>query len=225
MSILKVNLFQQTLRGRISSIILIFAILNLNSCKLYTSSETNLEYARNSEQILNNLDTYKFYVHDDFNSYLLSNTSFDANGSISGNITLTNYEKPDSTLSKKELREYWQDHKYDINIYTKTNLSTLSADLNDVTNLNSKQQVTITGEMIERMTITSINMEKELSNAAKVLLIILGVLVTLVILVLVITAAAVASAEGAESSSDGSSDGSNSGSNSGSGGSNSGSSG
>jgi hypothetical protein len=222
MTIIKVTEFLRTPLGRLSNFLLIIAILNLNSCTVYKAAETNADEVRAKEMIMNNLAYYKFFVHDDYNSYALSNPSFNADGSISGDLVLTTYQTPDSTWSKQEKKEYWKNHKYDINIYTSTALSDLRADGGDEVTTAVASGVTISADMISKMTITSIDMEGELAGVALVMLIVVGVLVLLSLLILLI---AVAVGDGADSSSDGSGDsGSGSNSDSGSGGSGSGSS-
>lgn len=212
MSILKMNAFQETLKGRIISFLLALVILNLNSCTVYTSSETSLEYVRNTEQIQQNLDIYKFYVHDPYESYLLNNPVFSQDGSISGDLIPVNYQKPDSTWSGKERKAYWSNHKYDIGIYTKNTVSDLRADLNSDELAQQKQTIKITGQEIEKMTITSIDKEDELGAAALVVLIILGVIVVIGLMIILITVTAAASSDGSDSSSDGSDSNSDSGS-------------
>lgn len=212
--------FQRTAYGRLINFFLILSILNLNSCTIYKASETNLETIRTTEQITNNLDVYKFFVHDNYNSYLLTHPVFNPDGSVSGQLTPTNYTTPDSTWSQNEKKAYWDDHKYDINIYSNKEFSNLKASSDVSTNLGISQTVTISGEMIEKMTITSVDKEKELAAAAIVLLAILGILVAIVLMIVLISVTAEASSDGSA----GSSDGSGSNSNSGSGGSGSGSS-
>lgn len=227
MSILKWNAFTRTFKGRTSIILLALAVLNLNSCTVYTSSETSMEYVRNTEQIQNNKSVYKFYVHDAYGSYLMQDPVFHEDGSVSGKLIAVNYQKPDSTWSATERKAYWADHKYDIGIYTKNTVSDLRADLTGPEMSSANQTVTISTDEIEKMTITSIDKEGELGSVALVLLIVLGILVVIGLLIVIISAVAVASSDGANSSSDGSSDGSgsNSNSDSGSGGGGSGSSG
>ncbi|MBI3133848.1 MAG: hypothetical protein HYZ14_04155 [Bacteroidetes bacterium] len=211
MSIVKMHAFHRTRPGRIICYLMALAIFNLNSCTFYKSAETNLDYVKSNRQILENLDTYKFYVHDPYGSYLLQNPVFNPDGSISGNLSVTAYQTPDSTWSQKERKTYWQNHKYDIGIYTSQTVADLRADLNGSENLSPV--ITIQTGMIERMTITSIDKEGELGAAALVLLIVLGVIVAIGLLIILITVTVAASSDGVNSSSDGSSDGSGSGSN------------
>jgi hypothetical protein len=209
MSILKLNVFHQTFKGRMTCILLALAIFNLNSCTVYKSTETDMDYVSSNKQILENLDIYKFYVHDQYGSYLLKNPSFNADGSMSGELNAVNYQKPDSTWNAKERKAYWQDHKYDIGIYLNQTVSDLRADLN-ATDLSS--EVTIKPETIEKMTISSIDKEGELAVVAVALLIVLGIIVALALLIVLIAVAAEGSDGGNGGGSDSDSGGSGSGS-------------
>jgi hypothetical protein len=185
MTLLKIQLFQQTWMGRMLNIALILAIFNLNSCTVYKASATSLDKVSTTEQVLNNMHIYRFFVHDGYSSYQLINPGFSAEGHLTGKLVPTRYATPDTTWTKKERKAYWKEHKYDINIFTETVLTDLQASLGEMTGNNSKE-VTITNDMITKMTITSVDREAQTSDAAMVILGILAVAVVVVLIILLL---------------------------------------
>jgi hypothetical protein len=185
MTLLKIQLFQQTWMGRLVNLVLILAIFNLNSCTVYKASATSLEKVSTTEQVLNNLHIYRFFVHDGYGSYQLINPGFTAEGNLTGKLVVTTYQTPDSTWTKKQRKAYWKEHKHDINIYTETVLTDLQASLGEMTGTSNKD-VTITTPMISKITITSIDREAQSSDAAMVILGILAVAVVFILVILLL---------------------------------------
>jgi len=147
--------------GKIFTVLLALTIFNLQSCTYYYAASTNTEELKKEDQVVLNLDYYKFYIHENNQTFELQHPKFEDDGSISGILVHTNYVAPDSSWSKSQLKEYWENHLYDINIYCQT--TDFTADKNSgavVTKSLSSQlngQVFITAEMIEQITITSID--------------------------------------------------------------------
>ena len=185
MTLLHLQVLLQKPYARVLHFLLIIAVINLNSCTTYKAAEMDLAQLKSTSQVTDNLDVYKFYVHDTYNTYQLINPVFNDDGSLSGELQAASYHAPDSTWDKKERKAYWKEHKYDINIFTETVLSVLTADL-AATNPGSSQNVTITASMIKEMTITSIDMERQSSDAAVVVLGILGLIVVAVLVILLL---------------------------------------
>lgn len=203
MTLLHLHKMLQTPFGRIINFILIIAIFNLSSCTTYKAADTNLVELRATEQVTANLDVYKFFVHDTYNSYELSNPVFNADGSLSGTVKLTTYQTPDSTWSKKERKAYWKEHKYDVNIFTETVLSVLRADIASTTPMGT-ETITITPTMIDKMTITSIDAERQASDAGIIVFGVLGLIVVAVLVILLFNAADGGGGDGGSGSGSGS---------------------
>ncbi len=222
MSLIKFKKSIESKYGKFFSFLLSVLIFNLSSCTFYKPAVVSVETIKSNEYIQNNISSYKFYVHDSHNSYMLNNVFFNEEGNISGDIEITKYEKPDSTWTKKQKKEYWENHKLDINIYTLEDYSFLTANASDDLNFRDKK-ITITAEKIDYMTITSKDNEKKVAGAVLVVLVLLCAVLLTVLTIFLITKTIEAGADGSSNASGNSNSNSNSGGSSGGGGSGSGS--
>ena len=221
--IISFNTFFETVKGKTLCFFLASLIFLLQSCQLYKATEIAPDKLVKQEQVLENVDAYKFYLHTTNNSYVLTNPILNKDGSVTGIPKITSYELPDSTWGLRERKTYWENHKYDINFYCSQldEESNLRADIENQVNFEENERITINPAEMEKVTITSMDREHQIAGAALVVLIVVAVVVGTFLIVLLTTVLAKASSDEANASSDESSG--NSGSNSG--GSGSGSSG
>lgn len=225
MQIKRINAFSETAQGKVLCALLAMLIFSIQSCSLYRATEVAPGELATMSQVTEHANEYKFYVHSQNGSFEIADPVLDDKGGVTGTLKKCDYEQPDSTWGMVERKAYWQHHKFDVNFYCSSGIEEegLRADNQDNGVLVENKPVTIHPEMMDKVTITSIDKEQQIAGAALVVLIILAVAVGTFLIVLLTTLLAKASSDESNESSGNS--GSNSGSDSNSGGSNSGSSG
>lgn len=225
MSVLKFYAWSQKIQGRLFLVWMAGLIFSIQSCKVYVATETTSRDLSTMDQVMNNLDLYDFYVHTTESSFELTNPQFYPGGAIAGNLKHSEVNVPDSTWSNKDRKSYWKDHRFDIHIYCNTIIddNSITSDLSESNESLNKELITIQPDEMEKLTITSIDREKQVEGAALIILIAVALMVATFLIVLLTAVLVKASSDEANESSGNS--GSDSGSDSGSGDSGSGDSG
>lgn len=215
----KIISFSKTQMGKAVNLLMALIIFNLQSCTVYQASEIEYNVLSDTKQIVENTGAYKFYLFDGIGYYYLDKAFFNTTGDLVGEvIPINSYERPDSSWTKDERKKYFENHIFDVCLQLNYTLVDYSASVSNEGFIDPAKKI-IKSTDVTKVTITTVDREKQMIVAAVAVLLVLGVLVLTSLLVLITTVAVTASSDGSSASSDGSSSGSDSSSDSGSGGS------
>ncbi|MCE3226096.1 MAG: zinc ribbon protein [Bacteroidetes bacterium] len=184
--------------------LLIAGLLIFISCKSYKQISLTKEVFYKNKDVIQAFSSYNVYVHDEFKTYYLATPEITDAGisgvphPVSDTAYISKIKKPSSGSEKKE-------HRYDLNIYTKTavadpDVATANAGSEVPQGEEKKSHLVVTKENIKEISLSAVDKKRGAEKVAIILLVvILGIIVVGLLLALIVGASSNGSSGGSNS--------------------------